>query len=137
MRRILQHAPVYQIGIRSLSQGEHLLVEKGKVLTLFGHEISPETLEPFLAELPEDLYLTIDMDAFDPAVVPGVGNPEPGGLDWKMVNLILEGVSARSRIRGFDIVELRPIADEARSEVTAARLLYRLVGYMVRDQSLS
>lgn len=136
MRRILRHAPVYQIGIRSLSQGEYNLIEKGEVLTLFGHEISPETLEHFLAQLPEDIYLTIDMDAFDPAAVPGVGNPEPGGLDWKMANQILEGVSVRSRIRGFDIVELRPIPGEARSEVTAARLLYRLVGYMVRHQSL-
>jgi len=137
MKRVLGHAPVYQIGIRSLSTDEYLLIERGKVFTLFAHEISPETLAAFLAKLPEDIYLTIDMDAFDPAAVPGVGNPEPGGLDWKMANQMLGMISARSRIRGFDIVELRPIAGEARSEVTAARLLYRLVGYMVRNQSLS
>lgn len=137
MKRVLKHAPVYQIGIRSLSRDEHILIERGEVRALFAHEISAETLAPFLAELPDDIYLTIDMDAFDPAVVPGVGNPDPGGLDWKLANQILGEISARSRIRGFDIVELRPIAGEARSEVTAARLLYRLVGYMARDQSLS
>lgn len=128
---------MHQIGIRSLSREEHLLIERGEVRTLFAHELSPETLETFLAELPEDIYLTVDMDGFDPAAVPGVGNPEPGGLDWKTVNRILGEVSARCRIRGFDLVELRPIVGEVRSEVTAARLLYRLVGYIVRDSSRS
>jgi agmatinase len=136
MKRVLEHAPVYQIGIRSLSREEYALIENEEVRTLFSHEISPETLEPFLAGLPEDIYLTIDMDAFDPAVVPGVGNPDPGGLDWGTVNQILEAVSARCRIRGVDIVELRPLVGEARSEITAARLLYRVVGYIARDQLL-
>jgi len=136
MRRVLNYAPVFQIGIRSLSKEEFLLIHEGKVFTLFAHEISPENLESFLTKIPEDIYLTIDMDSFDPAVVPGVGNPEPGGLNWEMADQILELISARSRIRAFDIVELRPIAGEVRSEVTAARLLYRLLGYISRNQSL-
>jgi len=136
MRKVLNYAPVFQIGIRSLSKEEFLLIDEGKVFTLFAHEISPENLESFLTKIPEDIYLTIDMDSFDPAVVPGVGNPEPGGLNWEMADQILELISARSRIRAFDIVELRPIAGEVRSEVTAARLLYRLLGYISRNQSL-
>ncbi len=136
MRKVLNYAPVFQIGIRSLSKEEFLLIHEGKVFTLFAHEISPENLESFLTKIPEDIYLTIDMDSFDPAVVPGVGNPEPGGLNWEMADQILELISARSRIRAFDIVELRPIAGEVRSEVTAARLLYRLLGYISRNQSL-
>jgi agmatinase len=77
------------------------------------------------------------LDGFDPAVVPGVGNPEPGGLTWEKVDHILEHISARSKIRAFDIVELRPLADEARSEITAARLLYRILGYSARGHALS
>jgi agmatinase len=136
MHKVLNYAPLFQIGIRSLSKEEFLLIDEGKVFTLFAHEISPENLEAFISKLPEDIYLTIDMDSFDPAVVPGVGNPEPGGLNWEMADQILELISAQSRIRAFDIVELRPITGEVRSEVTAARLLYRLLGYISRNQYL-
>ena len=135
MRRVLDYAPLFQIGIRSLSKEEFNLIQEKKIATLFSHELSDRNLDSFFAKLPEDIYLTIDLDGFDPAVVPGVGNPEPGGLTWEKVDHILEHISARSKIRAFDIVELRPLADEARSEITAARLLYRILGYSARDQA--
>lgn len=135
MRRVLAYAPLFQIGIRSLSQEEFHLIKEERVTTVFSHEMTKETIEDLIAKLPEEVYLTIDMDGFDPAVVPGVGNPEPGGIDWKMADYIVDRVSSRSRIRGLDIVELRPIPGEVRSEVTAARLLYRVLGYIARDQS--
>jgi len=137
MRRVLDYAPLFQIGIRSLSKEEFDLIQEKKITTMFSHELSDRNLDSFFAKLPEDIYLTIDLDAFDPAVVPGVGNPEPGGLTWEKVDHILEHISARSKIRAFDIVELRPLADEARSEITAARLLYRILGYIARDQKFS
>ena len=137
MRRILDHAPLFQIGIRSLSNAEFNLIKEKKIATLFSHELSNKNVKSFLTQLPKDIYLTVDLDAFDPAVVPGVGNPEPGGLSWEMADYILEQISSRSRIRAFDIVELRPLADEARSEITAARLLYRILGYIARDQIFS
>jgi agmatinase len=136
MRRVLDYAPLFQIGIRSLSKEEFSLIQEKKITTLFSHELSDRNLDSFFAKLPEDIYLTIDLDGFDPAVVPGVGNPEPGGLTWEMVDHILEHISARSKIRAFDIVELRPLAEEARSEITAARLLYRILGYSARDHAL-
>ncbi|MBP1709432.1 MAG: speB, partial [Deltaproteobacteria bacterium] len=136
MRRILDYAPLFQIGIRSLSKEEFNLIQEKKITTMFSHELSDRNLDSFFAKLPEDIYLTIDLDGFDPAVVPGVGNPEPGGLTWEKVDQILEQISARSKIRAFDIVELRPLADEARSEITAARLLYRILGYSARDHAL-
>jgi agmatinase len=137
MRRVLELAPVYQIGIRSLSTEEFELIERRKLNTIFYHEMTPETVEGFLAKLPEDIYLTVDMDGFDPAVVPGVGTPEPGGLTWPMADNLIDRISSRSKIRAFDVVELRPIPGEVRSEVTAARLVYRLLGYIARDQFFS
>jgi agmatinase len=130
MRLLLGIVPLYQLGIRSLTQEEYLLIEEGRTTTLFAHELSPQTLDAFLSRLPPDLYVTIDMDGFDPSVVPGVGTPEPGGLDWKTVDSLLEKVVSSCRIRAFDLVELRPLPQEARSEITAARLLYRLLGYI-------
>ena len=136
MRRILDTAPLFQLGIRSLSKEEFNLIQDRKIATLFSHELSDQNLEAFFGKLPADIYLTIDLDGFDPAVVPGVGNPEPGGLTWEKFDHIIEHISARSKIRAFDIVELRPLANEARSEITAARLLYRILGYCARDQAL-
>ena len=135
MRRIIDDISLFQIGIRSLSKEEFQLMQERNITTLFSHELSDRNLDSFFAKLPENIYLTIDMDGFDPAVVPGVGTPEPGGLTWEKVDQILERISARSKIRAFDIVELRPLADEARSEITAARLLYRILGYSARDQA--
>lgn len=136
MRLLLDLVPLYQVGIRSLSYEEYLLVRQKKTTVLYAHQVRPETLDAFIAQLPEDLYVTIDLDGFDPSVVPGVGTPEPGGLDWNTVDYLLEKVAARCRIRGFDLVELRPLPGEARSEVTAARLLYRLLGYIGRSAGL-
>lgn len=136
MHLILDLVPLYQVGIRSLSREEHLLVQERKTTVLYAHQVCPQTLDAFIAQLPDDLYLTIDLDAFDPSVVPGVGTPEPGGLDWKTVDYLLEKVASRCRIRAFDLVELRPLPQEARSEVTAVRLLYRLLGYIGRDSGL-
>jgi agmatinase len=136
MRRVLEHAPVHQIGIRSLSLEEFRLIESEKLNTVFCHQMCPKSIEAFLGRLPDDIYLTVDMDGFDPAVVPGVGTPEPGGLTWLMADNLLDLISSRSKIRAFDVVELRPIPDEVRSEVTAARLVYRLLGYIGRDQRI-
>jgi agmatinase len=134
MRRILDHASLYQVGIRSLTREEFSLIDGERVSTLFSHDISTERIDAFVAELPEDLYLTIDMDGFDPAVVPGVGNPEPGGITWKTADYLLEQVSRSCSIRAFDVVELRPLPGEVRSEITAARLIYRLLGYIARER---
>jgi len=137
MRRVLEHASVHQIGIRSLSRKEYDLIKHTGITTLFAHEISTKTIDTFVDTLPKELYLTIDMDGFDPAVVPGVGNPEPGGLTWKTADYLLDRVSRRCSIKAFDVVELRPLAAEVRSEITAARLIYRLLGYSARDEKIS
>ncbi len=132
MRRVIDYAHVYQVGIRSLTKEEFSLIDGQIVSTLFSHNLSRDTIDSFIAGLPEDIYITIDMDGFDPAVVPGVGNPEPGGLTWETADYLLEQVSQRCSIRAFDVVELRPLPGEVRSEVTAARLIYRLLGYIAR-----
>ena len=135
MRRVLDHTRLYQIGIRSLSQEEFDLIDGKTVSTLFYHNLSKETIDSFVDSLPESIYITIDMDGFDPAVVPGVGNPEPGGFTWESADYLLERVCRRCRIRAFDVVELRPLPEEARSEVTAARLIYRLLGYIALNKT--
>jgi agmatinase len=77
--------------------------------------------------LPETVYLTIDLDAFDPSLVPATGTPEPGGLGWYQVNDLVRRVARRRRIVAFDVVELLPIPGEHASDFIAAKLVHRVL----------
>jgi agmatinase len=83
-----------------------------------------------ISALGETVYVTIDIDGFDPAYAPGTGTPEPGGLDWYQVTGLLRLVAAEKNIVGFDVVEVMPIPGQAVTEFLAARLAYKLVGYI-------
>jgi len=71
----------------------------------------------------------VDLDAFDPAIMPATGTPEPGGLDWYRALEILRAVAAARRIVGFDVVELAPIPGHVAADFLAAKLVYKLLGY--------
>jgi agmatinase len=85
-----------------------------------------------LADLSPRVYVTIDIDGFDPAYAPGTGTPEPGGLDWFQVTDLLKAVAAEREIVAADLVEVRPIPPSTVTEFLAARLLHRLIGLVVR-----
>jgi agmatinase len=84
--------------------------------------------EPILSALTDHVFVTFDLDGLDPSVMPATGTPEPGGLDWYEAVDLLRAVSERSRIVGFDVVELAPLAGHVASDFLAARLAYRLIG---------
>ena len=88
-------------------------------------------MEEAAAHLSGNIYITIDVDAFDPAYVPATGTPEPGGLDWYQVIRLLKKVSAKCNIIGFDAVELSPIPGQPSSDFLVAKLLYKLMGYTI------
>ena len=76
------------------------------------------------------LYISFDLDAFDPSVLPATGTPEPGGFSWYEVTELLREVISRKKVVGFDIVELAPRPGEQASEFTAAKLLYKFIAYL-------
>jgi len=86
-----------------------------------------------LEYLSGDVYVTIDLDVFDPAIMPSTGTPEPDGLAWRDVLILLKELSRRCRIRGFDVVELAPIPGLVAPDFLAAKLIYRLMGYLTHD----
>jgi agmatinase len=88
--------------------------------------------QSILSNLSQNVYVTIDLDVFDPSVMPGVGTPEPGGLDWYQVLDVLRPVFQKKNVVGFDVVELCPIKGNIISDFTAAKLIYRLMGYLSR-----
>ncbi|MEW5860510.1 MAG: agmatinase [Cyanobacteriota bacterium] len=139
MRRIVEMGlPTVQIGIRAICKEEADLI-KEKNLTVFrAREIAtqPDWMERAIASIPtKRVFLTIDLDGIDPTLMPGVGTPEPGGLNWYSLLSFLRQVFQNHEVIGCDVMELAPIADSVVSEFTAAKLVYKLIGYQAFSQS--
>ena len=127
MARVREVGPIVQVGIRSIDTGEVARLEKERVL--WAHEIVGQPAADWSARavdlLTDDVYVTIDVDGFDPSIISATGTPEPGGLDWYQVNGLLAEVARRRRTVGFDVVELLP--GHPPSAFTAAKLIYRFL----------
>ncbi len=131
MRRVLELCPVTQVGIRSLSLEEHEFIKEKKLQPFYAGDLTVDgtLLEKLVASLSKEVYITVDLDVFDPSIMPAVTAPEPGGLTWQQVLAILEAVARQRRVVGFDLVELCPDEGSSASEYLAAKLAYKLIGY--------
>lgn len=119
-----------QVGIRSMDTEELKYMTREK--TFFGHEIdaNPNWIEDVLAQLEDyPLYITIDLDAFDPSILPSTGTPEPGGLQWYPTLNLLRKVFKQKNVVGWDIVELAANPEEKSSDFLAAKLYYKMLAY--------
>lgn len=134
MHRLLeQGVAIAQVGIRSLTGEERSLIRERGVCTVFAEEAVQTPVSSWIPRvmdaLPEEVYITVDLDAFDPAIMPATGTPEPGGLDWYRTLAVLREVARHRRIVGFDVVELAPLPGNVAPDFLAAKLIYRLLGY--------
>lgn len=131
MRRTLEHARVTQVGIRSISQAEAEAVP-GLPTTIF-YDVTmrrdPHWIDRVVDSLTDTVYLTVDFDGLDPAVMPAVGTPEPGGLSWHELLNLLRAVFAWRRVVACDLVELCPIPGLVAPNLLAARLMYKILAY--------
>jgi agmatinase len=132
--RMREHARVIQIGIRSQSPEERELIDRGEVETLFAYQMAEgDWGGAVLAKIPErtPVYVTVDLDYFDPSIMPSTGTPEPGGGEWYPTLKFLRGLSERARIVGFDVMELAPVQGIHAPDFLSARLVYKLLAYAV------
>jgi len=131
MRRVSELCPVIPAGIRSSSfeEQEYLVSQKRRPLYAWEFDSDGKSTERVLKMLTDDVYVTIDLDVFDPSVMPAVGTPEPGGPGWRVVLALLRRVSRAKRIVGFDVVELCPDEGPAACTYLAASLTYKMIGY--------
>jgi agmatinase len=121
-----------QIGIRAQCKEEADLIRSSdKIHTYYAHAIRKDAawMEKAIGDLTENVYLTIDADGFDPAIMPAVGTAEPNGLFWVETLEFLRKVFEQKNVVGFDIVECAPMEGSILSEYTLAKLAYRLIGY--------
>ncbi len=128
--------PVALAGVRSASREETDFLSTSGITAIGAREIlkSPEAILEALSVLPDRIYLSIDLDVMDPGEMPAVGNPEPGGLRWYDMMDALESVVSEKTIVAFDVVELCPIPGNPTPDFIAAKLIYRLIGLIFRDQ---
>ena len=134
-RRISEICPIVQAGTRSLSKEEKDFLAtqtNGKIKTINVYDIleTPLWKDIISHSLSEHVYVSIDLDVFDPALMPAVGTPEPGGIGWYETLDLLREVSKDRKIVGFDVVELCPIKGQVASDFLASKLIYRLLGYI-------
>ncbi len=136
MSRVRELVPAVQAGIRSVSEEEAERITRERLAVFSARRVKAMAgdFSPIVEGLTADVYLTVDLDAFDPSECPGVGTPEPGGLGWHDVTDLVAQVARRRRLVGFDIMELLPLAGDTRSEFLASRLLYRLWGWCLVSQ---
>jgi agmatinase len=120
---------IISVGIRRMDFSERPNVDKKKMF--FARDIynSDKWIKNAVRELTDTVYITIDIDVFDPGIMPSTGTPEPGGLGWYQVMQLLSTVSKSKRIVGFDVVELCPSKSKA-PDFLAAKLIYTLLSYI-------
>jgi agmatinase len=129
MARVKELCPIAQVGIRSMDYSEKKSIDLSR--TFFAKDIYDNTdwIKKVISKLSDNVYITIDLDVFDPSIMPSTGTPEPGGLFWYDVLALLKAVSGKKNIVGFDVVELCPDAKNKAPDFLAAKLIYKLLSY--------
>jgi agmatinase len=133
MKRIVDMGlPTLQVGIRSICKEESDLIKEKQLAVIRAREIATQAdwMERAWASIQtEKVFITVDLDGIDPTLIPGVGTPEPGGLHWYALLTFLEYIFNTHDVLGCDVMELAPVSDSVVSEFTAAKLVYKLIGY--------
>jgi len=131
MRRIVEHAPCTQVAIRSLSREESQAIPSLRTRVFWDHTMrqDPDWIDTVVEGLSEAVYITIDADGLDPAIMPAVGTPEPGGLSWHETTALLKAVLSRRRVVGCDLVELNPLPGMVGPNFLCAKLIYKILAY--------
>jgi agmatinase len=133
LRRASEIVECCAFGVRSISREEmRYAAETGLTLFLAEHLLTGGVGRIALDFLPDSVYLSIDLDVLDPSIMPATGTPEPGGLDWYQTLDLLRRIISGRRILGFDIVELCPQPGNPAPDFTAAKLAYKVMGYIIK-----
>jgi len=131
-----QKTNLVQVGIRSMDSIEVGVNDDEKIF--YAHEMAQDDYwqETATEALGENVFITIDLDAFDPSICPSTGTPEPGGLFWYETLDFLKMVFKEKNVVGFDIVELCPNPTERSSDFLAAKLYYKMLSYKFQHIAL-
>lgn len=125
---------IVQVGIRAQCIEEAKFIRENNIKTFYARNIrlnkyGKDWQKEVINSLSENVYITFDVDAFDPSFMPSTGTPEPGGLFWDETMNLLRLIGESKKIVGFDVVELAPVKGISSSDFTTAKLVYKLLNY--------
>lgn len=122
-----------QVGIRSMDVSETEHMDENQVY--FAHNLYEDWMDDAIGQMTPNVFLTIDLDAFDPSILPSTGTPEPGGLFWYETLDFLRMIFKKKNVVGFDIMELCPNKEEKSSDFLAVKLYYKMLSYKFKYQN--
>lgn len=128
-----RNANLVQVGIRSMDASEKEHMDPGRCFfagQMYGHT---GWMEESIDRMTDRVYITFDLDAFDPSIMPSTGTPEPGGMNWNTTIQYLRRVFSQKEVLGFDIVELAPLDGLRAPDFLAAKLYYKMLSYKFSD----
>jgi len=136
MARVKEICPAVQVGIRSMCAEEKDKSDPEDIF--FARDIAGKNgwIDEVAGRLSGNVYVTIDLDVFDPSIMPSTGTPEPGGLTWYPVMQLLRAVAEKKNIVGFDVVELCPNKSNRAPDFLAAKLIYKFLGYIHGEKKI-
>ncbi len=123
-----------QVGIRSMDASEKEFMDETRVY--FAHDLYEDWMDDAIGQMTPNVFITIDLDAFDPSILPATGTPEPGGLLWYETLDFLKMIFKTKNVVGFDIVELCPNENHKASDFLAAKLYYKMLSYKFNASKL-
>jgi agmatinase len=134
MARIEEICQTVQVGIRSMSREEFNRLDTVRVFFARDIFLRSDWVEKVVELLSANVYVTIDLDVFDPSVMPSTGTPEPGGLSWYQVIRLLKEVAENRNVVGFDVVELVPNKHNKAPDFIAAKLVFKFLSYIFKNR---
>ncbi|HET7360821.1 MAG TPA: agmatinase [Salinimicrobium sp.] len=132
MNEASKNTNLIQVGIRSMDISEMDYLDENQ--TYFADNLYDDWMEDAIGQMTSNVFITIDLDAFDPSILPSTGTPEPGGLFWYETLEFLKMMFKKKNVVGFDIVELCPNEKEKSSDFLAAKLYYKMLSYKFKYQ---
>ena len=129
MSRVKEICPIVQVGIRSMDSVELPYIQKDRLFLAEDIFDNDEWMDRAINKLTSNVFITIDLDGFDPSIMPSTGTPEPGGLQWYQVIRFLKKVVDQRNLVGFDVVELAPVDSNRSPDFLASKLVYKLLSY--------
>jgi agmatinase len=135
MSRVRELCPIVQVGIRSMDIVERPYIAVDRIFyakDIVGRD--KKWIDEVVSKLSDQVYVTIDLDGFDPSIVPATGTPEPGGLSYYEVLNLMQALIIEKKLLGFDVVELCPIEENKASDFLATKLIYQLLSLQFLDK---
>jgi len=134
MARVKEVCPAVQVGIRSMAREECDRVDISKVFFARDIFLKDNWIGKVIDLLSSNVYVTIDLDVFDPSIIPSTGTPEPGGLGWYQITGLLKKVAEERHVVGFDVAELMPNKYNRAPDFIAAKLVFQFLSYIFKNR---